>query len=701
MNNIANSINNNPTHFRGLELQQFQRDAIGELNRGYDVIVAAPTGAGKTLIADWAIAEVLKAGKEAIYASPVKALSNQKYRDYAGADHLGYDNVGLITGDVVINSYAPIQLMTTEIFHNRVLENPESLRYCDLVVFDELHYLDDDYRGTIWEESIMFTPPHMRMIALSASLPNIDDVLSWMKLQDRRVHVTRWPETKRPVPLEHRFWIPAALQKQHKDDTDSVPSSTDETADEFVAVAAGDVPDKWLASPFRPRRLRPGYIRSNFSEIKSAHRALIDSLEEHDQLPTIYFCTARQDCEDFALLHMDRVLIDEERMAVNLQRFDELVERYRVKRHSTTKLLRALVANGIAFHHAGMIPSLKIVVEELFTSRKLLLLFATETFAVGVNMPAQSVCFHYLAKYDGQEFRTLLGREYSQMAGRAGRMGKVKDKVGFVYSILHRHEARRSDLIRFETANVEAISSHFDPSYRSLLRIVFGLKVPFNEVWERSFAYHESIASKDGPLPLRSLNAKWRFLQRLRYIAPVDEETFSLLPKGEICQGIHGSEIHVTEAYDRGLITECSPIQLCTLFACIACQKKVSIKGKAPAVLDPVLQKKYIHWIEALRETEAAEGVVDQLGIPSFAIAPLVRKWAEGESLYEVMGMVNPKTGFRGGDFVGCLRMAIQAMKSLYMTLPREDSCLPTLKEAVARLWRDEVDATQHVMLED
>ena len=194
-----------PRTFRGLPLFPFQRQAIAALLAGKAVVVAAPTGAGKTLVADYAIEWAFEAGRRVVYTSPIKALSNQKFRDFRA--QYGDDKVGIMTGDVTIQPDAPLLVMTTEIFRNTIFEAPERLDGFDFVVFDEVHYLDDRERGTVWEESIIFAPPHIRVVALSATVPNVKELVDWIaSVRGRKVEMI--VEEQRPVPLTHKVWIP-------------------------------------------------------------------------------------------------------------------------------------------------------------------------------------------------------------------------------------------------------------------------------------------------------------------------------------------------------------------------------------------------------------------------------------------------------------------------------------------------------------
>ena len=203
----SSSTNHGPSphSFRGLNLFPFQQDAIKAIFSGHSVVVAAPTGAGKTLVADFAIEQALSQDRRVVYTSPIKTLSNQKFRDFR--EEYGEERVGLMTGDVTIQADAHLLIMTTEIFRNTIFEAPERLAGFDFVIFDECHYLDDRERGTVWEEAIIFAPPHIRVVALSATVPNVADFAAWIH-EVRDIPVDVIIETERPVPLIHKTWIP-------------------------------------------------------------------------------------------------------------------------------------------------------------------------------------------------------------------------------------------------------------------------------------------------------------------------------------------------------------------------------------------------------------------------------------------------------------------------------------------------------------
>jgi superfamily II RNA helicase len=388
--------------FRGKTLFPFQERAAEAIHDGRNVLVAAPTGAGKTLVADVAIARALSEGRRVVYTSPIKALSNQKFRDFR-ADY-GDDRVGIMTGDVTISPDAPLLIMTTEIFRNTIFEDPARLDAFDFVVFDEIHYLDDVERGTVWEESILYAPKHVRVVALSATVPNVDELAAWVaQVREREVEVV--VESERPVPLVHKAWVPGRG-----------PRGVDELrrlASEEATVSRYS--RRRGARGPRDKRGGPPYEVL----LERATGECLRYLADRDLLPALYFVFSRRDCEHLARVHGGMDLLSQEARERLLARFDDLAARYETADAPTTRELRRLAARGVLWHHAGMLPIDKEIVERLFTTGDVRLLFATETFALGVNMPARTVVFHALRKFDGVRVVPLRTRDYGQMAVRA------------------------------------------------------------------------------------------------------------------------------------------------------------------------------------------------------------------------------------------------------------------------------------------
>jgi superfamily II RNA helicase len=669
-----------PLTFRGLRLFPFQQRAIEAVFEGKGVVVAAPTGAGKTLVADYAIEEAFRRQRRVVYTAPIKALSNQKYRDFRA--HYGDDRVGIMTGDVTIQPEAAVLVMTTEIFRNTVFEDPERLAAFDFVVFDEVHYLDDPERGTVWEEAILYAPHHVRVVALSATIPNVDDLAAWIaKVRECEVEVI--VEEQRPVPLEHRLWVPGRG-----------PRSLPEVRRHLMEM--GRVRDTRRGGP---RDRRPRGRRAREEAQGRATDALLDHLEEKRLLPAIYFCFNRSDCERLAHAHGGRDLLRPEERARILDLFDELAQRYRVTEAPDTRALRQLAGRGVLFHHAGMLPIDKEVVERLFSSGLVKLLFATETFALGVNMPARTVCFHALVKFDGVSERPMLGREYWQMAGRAGRQGL--DDRGWVFAILDDREISLANLEHYQSGRTEPVKSRFNLNYGGILTLYRRVGDKVVDAWLRSFARFQRAKrpakaarperrEKEG-LGSRLLRARLDVLRTLDY---VDAEG-RLTRKGELCSKINGYEIAVTEAYEGGWLFRCDAVQAAMLFAAMVYEGKPFDHSAPPTKSLRGLAHPFTLRMAEVAEAERERGIPVPTRGPDFGIAGTVQSWAEGEDFEAVLS----RTSLAPGDLVRVLRMTIQLLRQAAHALSPGDPVIKTLEEARARIDRDVVDARKQLEL--
>ncbi|MBI2875233.1 MAG: DEAD/DEAH box helicase [Firmicutes bacterium] len=420
--------------YRGLRLDPFQVEAIEAVREGKSAIVSAPTGTGKTLIADYLIDQCASAGQGVIYTAPIKALSNQKYLEFKG--RFGADRVGIITGDVVINRDAPIRVMTTEIFRNMLHTEPDELQPVVYVIFDEIHYLSDQERGTVWEEAIIFKPPWMRLLGLSATVPNIHDLSEWIEEihgEEVRVIISK----ERAVPLTHHFY------EHHLGRC---------TRKELIA---------------RHRELVEAGIRPK----STTHIEAVDHLRREGALPCLYLVFSRRQCETKAgeLAERFNFLNQAEKDVVE----DFVITRTKhldLKGIAGFHRLVSLLLQGIGVHHAGMLPVAKEIVEELFARRLIHVLYATETWAVGLNMPLRTVVFDSCRKYDGETFRFLKHTEYFQMAGRAGRRGI--DREGFVYTLADLTHTDPSEIPEWSEDKIEPIESQFALGYNTILQLV-------------------------------------------------------------------------------------------------------------------------------------------------------------------------------------------------------------------------------------
>lgn len=387
-------------------LDDFQKEAIRTLLHGDSVMVAAPTGTGKTIVAEFGIYDTLKRAGRVLYTTPVKALSNQKYRDLRaiyGAE------VGLLTGDVSENRDARIIVMTTEILRNMLLQTPWEVDEVDLVIFDEIHYLADPERGTTWEESIILCPEHVQLICLSATVTNADEIAAWISRTHRPIRLITHLE--RAVPLSLYYFVENKLHR--------VVDHKGELVRDFPHTG-GEMKRQAGRSNRRNERDDPGMDEPQPREI-------IDALAAKEMLPAIYFLFSRNDCQTFA----ERLALMRPHLVAPAQaaHIDAVVDAYlnalrpEDRELDQVKLMVSLARKGIGFHHAGLLPVLKQLVEVLFGRGLMQVVFATDTLALGVNMPARTVVIGRMSKWDGRRRRPLIPNEFQQMAGRAGRRG--------------------------------------------------------------------------------------------------------------------------------------------------------------------------------------------------------------------------------------------------------------------------------------
>ncbi len=454
--------------YKDLQLDRFQEEAIEAIDSDASVIVTAPTGAGKTVIAEYAVEKCIAENRRVIYTAPIKALSNQKYRDF----YAEYgDKIGIVTGDVVLNPYAQVLLMTTEIFRNTIFDDIERLNDVSYVIFDEIHYINDIERGTVWEESLIFAPQHIKFVCLSATIPNIASFTEWMQ-SVRDINIEIVEELDRPVPLEHHLYF------------QGYGIGTPKHIPHIRSIAQRKTGKRKSDSDDETELVLP----TDLIETK-----LVPYLRREKQLPCLYFCFSRKGCEEnaSALVHGTRLqLLDKRRQIQILEQFDALCVQFDIVEEKKIVNFRRLISCGIAYHHAGMLPTLKEVVERLFTSGLIQLLFTTETFAVGINMPACTVVFDSLEKYDGIGFRYLKAREYHQMAGRAGRRGI--DTIGYVYSQIMPAYADSKEIRGVVANKIEPIESQFNLSYSSILNLYQKYGDDIYDVYTMSLSNHQN-----------------------------------------------------------------------------------------------------------------------------------------------------------------------------------------------------------------
>nr|XP_002131169.1 exosome RNA helicase MTR4 [Ciona intestinalis] len=398
-------------------LDPFQQEALLCLDNNQSVLVSAHTSAGKTVVAEYAIAMCLRDKQRVIYTTPIKALSNQKYRDL----YEEFSDVGLMTGDVTINPTASCLVMTTEILRSMLYRGSEVMREVAWVVFDEIHYMRNKERGVVWEETIILLPDNVRYVFLSATIPNARQFASWIcHLHKQPCHVVY--TDYRPVPLQH-YIFPAGGDGLHL----VVDDNGDFREDNFNTAMAvlRDAGDN-AKSDFN-RRGKQGGQRG-----KSGCIQIVELIMERKFLPAIVFSFSKKECEFYAnQVQKLKFNSTEERKLVQ-EVFDNAMDSLSEEDRRLPQVEACLpfVLNGIGIHHGGLLPIIKETIEILFSEGLIKVLFATETFSMGVNMPAHTVVFTSIRKFDGKDFRWITGGEYIQMSGRAGRRGM--DENGLV-----------------------------------------------------------------------------------------------------------------------------------------------------------------------------------------------------------------------------------------------------------------------------
>lgn len=433
-------------------LDPFQKEAIEALKSGVSVVVSAPTGSGKTAIAEFVIEEALKSNDRVFYTTPLKALSNQKFHDFQ--KKYGEENIGILTGDTSINRDAQIVVMTTEIYRNMLYgtvlgsvdENLKLLRY---VVLDECHYMNDPERGTVWEESIIYSPGNIQILALSATIANAKDLTSWISKVHGR---TKLIETfHRPVPLRFYYFTDVYLTPLLTQNKELNPE---------LKVHK----DSFKAHKEKSRHIQKYKTHKRETSISS----VISELHKRGFLPAIYFVFSRRGCEaalkESQRLGFSLLTLEEKKTLAKLIQEETYGNEYLFKHKHLGFLYQ-----GLAVHHAGLLPQWKAVVEKLFSKGLIKVVFATETLAAGINMPAKTTIISNLGKRGDIGHKNLTSNEFLQMSGRAGRRGM--DKVGNVV-IKETMDHTAAFAAKLATSIPNPLVSQFTPNYSMILNLL-------------------------------------------------------------------------------------------------------------------------------------------------------------------------------------------------------------------------------------
>ncbi len=453
------------------ELDEFQRRGCLALAADRGALVAAPTGAGKTVVGEFAVWLALREGGKAFYTTPLKALSNQKFGDFVARHHAR--NVGLLTGDNSINGEAPVVVMTTEVLRNMLYEGSPTLEGLRYVVMDEVHYLQDRVRGAVWEEVLINLPTDVKVAALSATVSNAEEFGEWLEATRGATEVVI--EERRPVPLDNYYLIGRELHPMLvASDGELVPNPSVLRRGEREWRAGRDTKGRHGHGRAGPQAIRRDWVPSRVE--------VVDLLEEQGLLPAIYFIFSRAGC--------DQALAQCRAANINLTTRDErdrIAEFFdlRVAQLDPADLdalgyaeLSESLQRGVASHHAGMLPLFKEAVEELFAQGLVKAVFATETLSLGINMPARTVAIERLSKWDGERHELLTPGEYTQLTGRAGRRG-IDTRGAAV--VLHQPFVPFERICALASARSYQLVSSFRPSYNMAVNLVANYTRPAAE----------------------------------------------------------------------------------------------------------------------------------------------------------------------------------------------------------------------------
>jgi ATP-dependent RNA helicase HelY len=449
------------------DLDPYQWDAVDAVDRGLSVLVAAPTGSGKTVVAEYAIERALDRGGKAFYTTPLKALSNQKYGDLV-AKH-GSGRVGLLTGDNALNSEAPVVVMTTEVLRNMLYERSDTLRGLVSVVMDEVHYLQDPYRGAVWEEVLIHLPMSVGVVCLSATISNAEEFGEWIGTLRGETRVVI--EEKRPVPLEHHYLVGHRLHPMHvEQDGVLLPNPY------VVSIDQHELKSKtfYRRGSGLPQHERISRPREGYRRVYVPRREeVVEVLAEHGMLPAIYFVFSRSGCDrSVQWLRESGVRLTTREEAGRIRDRAESRAAWVDEEDLVTlgfyEFLEGLMA-GVAAHHAGMLPLFKETVEELFEAGLVKVVFATETLSLGINMPAKTVVIEDLWKFQGERHELLTPGEYTQLTGRAGRRGI--DALGHAV-VVYQRQVPFERVAGLAATRTYDLSSSFRPSYNMAVNLV-------------------------------------------------------------------------------------------------------------------------------------------------------------------------------------------------------------------------------------
>lgn len=708
--------------YRGLKLDRFQQEAIEALQRGESVLVCAPTGTGKTMVADWVVEKSLAEGRQVIYTAPIKALSNQKFRDYCAL--LGEEKVGLVTGDLVIRRDAPCRVMTTEILRNMLLTG-DQLDELAAVIVDEIHFLDDKERGTTWEEVLIYLPRSVQVVGLSATLANLHEFAEWLR-EVRQGPVQVVEEYTRAVPLAFRVA------------TRETSLLSPRQMKKFYINWQRKNQRRSPRSPRSQRRHRGGDRRPRRLGENCSHLDIFHMVDRDDLYPYLYFVFSRRQTEQLARSLCKEVTRSYRRGLLGyLEReaMEDAITLFCEDENAAAALtpdLADMYRLGIAFHHAGLNVLLKGFVESLYERKLIKALYCTGTFALGINMPARTACFDGLERYDGRGMIPLPTREFMQMAGRAGRRGMDEEGLVIIRTTLDDYSQIAPQLQGYLASDYEPVRSNFSLSFNSVVNLLDRLPPErIRELVEKSFlsffrerrAEQQSAQADELEAELRDagwtgehgarpairrqvkqlrrlkrradssrertwseFEAKVQFLVDIGYLSP-DGLEFQL--GARVLKDIQIQEVFTTEMVLAGIFEELSPSMLFGVLCGMVAELPRGVSVPASRQ-----HKRLGREVGHIRESDVVVTAEQLSGLQAgwdHQLIPIGKWWAEGRPLSEITYNIITPTDI-SGSLVGAFRRAKDLAGQLRDVWRDDKPRAEMLTTLIRSVSRDEVE---------
>lgn len=682
------------------ELDGFQRDAMAALDEGRSVLVAAPTASGKTVVAEHAIDRALREGRRSFYTTPLKALSNQKFRDLGR--RLGQSNVGLLTGDNSVRGDAPVVVMTTEVLRNMLYAGSEALDSLGCVILDEVHFLEDPYRGPVWEEVILGLADGIQLVALSATVSNAEELGEWLRLQHGPTDVV--VEWRRPVPLRTHYLVGERRKGRR---VQRLPV--------LVKGRSNREGGRYDAEPGRPGNRGGSRGGRSSHQWRTPRRdEVLRDLQRSDLLPTINFIFSRVGCEEAR----DRMVRDGIRLTDGDQSAEiaaVIDERLAGLPQEDLGVLGVAVwreglERGIAAHHAGMLPLFKEVTEELFGAGLIGIIFATETLAVGVNLPARSVVVERLTRFTGERHEVLTPGQFTQLTGRAGRRGM--DTEGHAL-VLWSPFVPFDTIARLVGSTRFPLRSAFRPTYNmvanlmaersreeaeDLLRRSFGQFQLDRRIEQRREGQGNRRRRRGGESPDGLVDRLGTLLQVLEERQMTDG--WALTDKGQPLTGIYNeADLLIVESLATGLFDDLDPPGLAAVLSALTYRHRGPGESGEQTLGGPVgrrLADLVELWVDVAATEEAAG--LDTLPPPDTGFARAVLSWTAGGALTDALDGAGEKP-FTGGEFVRNVRLVADLLRQVAKVAPPRVA--RTARQAVVELERGVVALTREFAGDD